>query len=84
MNPLPGPCPYTSPEMSFVGDRVSHCMKCHKNVHDLRGYSLLSVMRFVKDNPTACIIMGGATDEAPKSNDSRPTNDTQSQEHPEG
>jgi hypothetical protein len=35
-----------------------HCLECHKEVHDLRGKSLLFIAKFVSENPGSCIHMG--------------------------
>jgi hypothetical protein len=72
MNPLPGPCPYAAPNMRLVGDRTLFCANCQKEVHDLRGESLLNVIRFAKENPTACIVLGGTPDQANGVKDSTP------------
>jgi hypothetical protein len=56
--------------MNLVGERTSFCTHCEKTVHDLRGHSLISVVSFVKANPSACIIVGKARAEASQSEDS--------------
>jgi len=35
-----------------------HCLECHKEVHDLRGKSLLFIAKFVSENPGSCIHIG--------------------------
>ena len=78
MNPLPGPCPYAAPNMRLVGERTSFCINCQKKVHDLRGESLFTIIRFAKENPTACIIIGGIPDQATEGKDSMLAKDTTS------
>lgn len=73
MNPLPGPCPYATPKMNLVGERTSFCTHCEKTVHDLRGHSLISVASFVKENPSACVIIGKAPADEAHSEESKAT-----------
>ena len=56
-NPLPMPCPLSSPKMTKLGNRTSHCHQCNKTVHNLSGLSLLKVVEFVKLNPGVCVTL---------------------------
>jgi hypothetical protein len=59
-NPLARPCPFTELPLIWKGAGQAYCSHCRKDVHDLRGQSLVQVAQFMRTHQGACIMMGPA------------------------
>jgi len=59
-SPFSRPCPFVEVPLIWKGPGRAFCEHCSKDVHDLRGRSLVEVARFMRSHPGVCIMMGPA------------------------
>jgi hypothetical protein len=59
-NPLSRACPFVEVPLVWTGPGQAFCEHCRKDVHDLRGQSLIQIARFMQTHKGACIMMGPA------------------------
>lgn len=59
-NPLSRPCPFVEVPLIWTGPGQAYCENCRKDVHDLRGLSLVQVAEFMRTHKGDCIMFGPA------------------------
>ena len=60
-NPLARPCPFVELPLTWKGSGKAFCEHCRKDVHDLRGQSLVQVAQFMRAHKGSCIMIGPAS-----------------------
>jgi len=59
-NPLSMACPMAELSLVWKEPRKAYCQNCRKDVHDLRGLSLVQVAEFMRTHKGDCIMFGAA------------------------